>query len=152
MATTTRAIYRKIVEILREGLADRFSATAIYLAATPVFDSRNKVVVQVIPGSPTRRAPRSSHGLIDETFDVAVWYQSFLDEGVSDMDRLTAETESALAVVDEVRRVLNGSTLEDLATITVTFLRGSRPSRSDDNYGWVQTTDTFSVAYVLSER
>ncbi len=152
MATTTRAIYRKIVEVLRESLADQFSAASIYLAATPIFDSRNKIVVQVIPGSPTRRAPRSSHGLIDETFDVAVWYQSFLDEGVSDLDRLTAETESALAAVDMIRLALNGSTLENLATIPVSFLRGSRPSRSTDNYGWVQTTDSYSVSYVFGER
>jgi hypothetical protein len=152
MATSSRAIYRKILDVLRDALADRVSPSCVYISADPVFDRRDKIVVQIIPGSPAARSPRSSHPLLDEDFDVAVWYQSMLDESVSGTERLTSETESAFQIVEEIRLALQGSTLEDLATIEVGFVRGSRPSRSSENPFWVQTTDTFRVAYELARR
>ena len=151
--TTTRTIYEAILEVLQDQLSSgEINPQGIYLVAAPTFDSRFEQALQVVPGGAVNRSPRSSLPLIDEEFDLVLWFRSVQDLGNVDTEKLTNSTWSAYDTIQKIRGAIIGSDLNAKATKSVRFLRSARPVVGADQWGWIQITDTFSMAYEIEWR
>ena len=126
------------------GVAD----SRIYICAEPRIDNTTYRCVQIIPGLPISKHPRSGVGLVEEEFDVVCWSRNDLDETFKDDVRFTDSTDGLYPLAESIRATLH-QFAHSTITIPVHYLRSSRIRPDFANPEWVSITDTYRVGYEL---
>lgn len=142
-------LYRDLLSHLRTRVTT-VGSSAIYVAAQPTFDGITSRSIQIIPGAPVSVFGTAGHGLVRESFEIAMWARLNLDRGSQTTELVTNDNLGLLSVAADVRSAMIQTTIDGSATVPVLFEQGSRVAVNTVEDGWGMVTDRYRVGYELA--